>query len=435
MVAIAHAMDTQNPVLRLAVLIDADNSQATLIEPLLAEIAGIGEAIVRRIYGDFTSSNMSSWKKVLQNHAMRPQQQFAYSKGKSATDSALIIDAMDLLYTGRFDGFCLITSDSDLTSLAMRIRESGLQVFGFGEEKTPSAFRNACTRFVSTQVLREPDTPAASGSSPDRGTSKLPALPGKFIREALDGASDDSGWCHLGTFGQYLSKRQPDFDTRRYGHRKLSHLVRARTDLFEVDERVTPGSVHKVLYVRAAGRPGAEENPEPQQPFRAMSVTAKLVQPLRHGCPPPQWVRRTMPSSAGPGASEWDIVIEVRRALIVRVGGRPVGAGRRTAGCGTARQRFEPPHLKAGEAFFRPTIAGPKTSRQVEVRGDLVAHVVAVDEPALVLDEFQRDVVRVVAVLAFAGELDHELTLGEAVLAVFCGLANGVNHTLRLVTL
>ena len=257
MVATVQSMDTQTSALRLAVLIDADNAQAALIEALLAEVAGIGEASVRRIYGDFTSSNMSSWKKVLQEHAIRPQQQFAYSKGKNATDSALIIDAMDLLYTGRFDGFCLVTSDSDFTSLAMRIRESGLQVFGFGEEKTPSAFRNACTRFVSTEVLREPEGPAESASSSSRGASKLPALPKKLIREALEGASNDSGWCHLGTFGQYLSKRQPDFDTRRYGHRKLSDLVRARTDVFEVDERETPGSAHKVLYVRAANRSAA----------------------------------------------------------------------------------------------------------------------------------------------------------------------------------
>jgi hypothetical protein len=195
---------------------------------------------------------MNAWKKTLQEHAIRPQQQFAFSKGKNATDSALIIDAMDLLYTGRFDGFCLITSDSDFTSLAVRIREAGLQVFGFGEEKTPSAFRNACTRFVSTQVLREPEAPAEGAPSSDGGASKLPALPKKLIREALEGASDDSGWCHLGTFGQYLSKRQPDFDTRRYGHRKLSDLVRARTEVFEVDERQMTGSTHKVLYVRAA---------------------------------------------------------------------------------------------------------------------------------------------------------------------------------------
>src|SRR3990167_448549 len=147
-------IESEEPTLRLAVLIDADNAQATVIEGLLAEIARFGEATVKRIYGDFTAPTSASWKKVLQQHAIKPVQQFAYSTGKNATDSTLIIDAMDLLYTRKFDGFCLVTSDSDFTGLAMRIREEGLTVFGFGEKKTPDAFRNACHKFIFTEVLR-----------------------------------------------------------------------------------------------------------------------------------------------------------------------------------------------------------------------------------------------------------------------------------------
>ena len=160
--------------LRLAVLIDADNAQAAVIEALLAEVARFGDATVRRIYGDFTAPTSASWKKVLQRNAIKPVQQFAYSTGKNSTDSTLIIDAMDLLYTGNFDGFALVTSDSDFTGLAMRLREEGLMVFGFGEKKTPEAFRNACHRFVFVEVLRnsgratepEPAEPAASWGDP-----------------------------------------------------------------------------------------------------------------------------------------------------------------------------------------------------------------------------------------------------------------------------
>jgi hypothetical protein len=258
--------------LRLAVLIDADNAQATVIEALLAEVARFGDATVRRIYGDFTAPTSASWKKVLQRNAIKPVQQFAYSTGKNSTDSTLIIDAMDLLYTGNFDGFCLVTSDSDFTGLAMRLREEGLAVFGFGEKKTPEAFRNACHRFVFVEVLRnggsqgsevEPDqqeTPAAAGApTPAAGGTKDTAkpegtprqkLPKKFVLSALEQSVDDQGWAHLGTFGNYLNKLQPDFDPRLYGYKKLSDLVRGRSDLFATEERGTTGN-QKVLYVRA----------------------------------------------------------------------------------------------------------------------------------------------------------------------------------------
>lgn len=262
--------------LRLAVLIDADNAQAAVIEGLLAEIARFGDATVRRIYGDFTAPTSASWKKVLQRYAIKPVQQFAYSTGKNATDSTLIIDAMDLLYTGNFDGFCLVTSDSDFTGLAMRLREEGLTVLGFGERKTPEAFRNACHKFVFTEVLRDgprsagpevhESTPptAASGAgragqgagadaqppAGDAGDAR-PGFPTRFVLAALEQSIDDTGWAHLSTFSNYLTKLAPDFDARLYGYRKMSDLVRARTDLFQTEERTAQGSNQRVLYLRA----------------------------------------------------------------------------------------------------------------------------------------------------------------------------------------
>ena len=263
--------ENDDSALRLAVLIDADNAQAAVIEGLLAEIARFGEATVKRIYGDFTSTNSAGWKKVLNRYAIKPVQQFAYTTGKNSTDSTLIIDAMDLLYTRRFDGFCLVSSDSDFTGLALRIREEGLMVFGFGEKKTPEAFRNACHRFVFTEVLRPVSAKAADGaakpakkpadkqpqkpapSASPTATEEPPAqdFPRAFVLEALDQAGDDSGWAGLGAFGSYLNKLQPDFDSRLYGFRKLSDLVRARSDIFECEERTVAGSDSKVLYVRA----------------------------------------------------------------------------------------------------------------------------------------------------------------------------------------
>lgn len=257
--------ESDEPTLRLAVLIDADNAQATVIEGLLAEIARFGEATVRRIYGDFTAPTSSAWKKVLQRYAIKPVQQFAYTTGKNATDSTLIIDAMDLLYTRKFDGFCLITSDSDFTGLAMRLREEGLTVLGFGEKKTPEAFRNACHKFVFTEVLRqstvvEPVGLPASVESEQKAipprtlsetTETKREFPKKFVLTALEQSLDDAGWAPLATFGSYLNKLQPDFDSRLYGYKKLSDLVKAKTDLFVTEERQAPGSNQKVLYLRA----------------------------------------------------------------------------------------------------------------------------------------------------------------------------------------
>ncbi len=258
-------IESEEPTLRLAVLIDADNAQAAVIEGLLAEIARFGEATVKRIYGDFTSPMSSSWKKVLQRYAIKPVQQFAYTTGKNSTDSTLIIDAMDLLYTRKFDGFCLITSDSDFTGLAMRLREEGLTVLGFGEQKTPDAFRNACHKFIFTEVLR-PSTTSESSASPVKASNESKVsptqpvaevaetqqeFPSQFVLTALEQSIDDAGWAHLGTFGSYLTKLQPDFDSRLYGYKKLSDLVKAKMDIFVTEERQAPGSTQKVLYLRA----------------------------------------------------------------------------------------------------------------------------------------------------------------------------------------
>lgn len=249
---------------RLAVLIDADNAQAAVIESLLEEVAKFGEASVRRIYGDFTSPNSSSWKKILNKHSIKPVQQFAYTTGKNATDSTMIIDAMDLLYTRKIHGFCLVTSDSDFTGLAVRLREEGLDVYGFGEKKTPEAFRNACHRFIFTEILRQPESasaqpahavnPSVTQQTPQPiavpQALQIPPFPGKFLREAMESSADESGWTNLGTLGSYMQKVQPDFDSRLYGYKKLSDLVKARSELFLTEERAVAGSNYKAIYVR-----------------------------------------------------------------------------------------------------------------------------------------------------------------------------------------
>nr|WP_295381391.1 NYN domain-containing protein [Pseudoxanthomonas sp.] len=261
---------------RLAVLIDADNAQPAVIEGLLGEIAKYGVASVKRIYGDFTSTRMTQWKQALLKHSIAPVQQFAYTSGKNATDSSLIIDAMDLLYTQRFDGFCLVSSDSDFTRLAQRLREEGLMVYGFGERKTPDAFVQACDKFVYTEVLRS-ETPPAPPQPPAKPAKKAAkkagapksapaqaeptaaptpepargeALPLRLIRQAIEEASDDQGWAFLGTVGSYLIKIRPDFDPRLYGQKKLSDLLKQHPRHFEVEERGGDGGASRRFYVR-----------------------------------------------------------------------------------------------------------------------------------------------------------------------------------------
>ena len=226
--------DRPPPSPRLAVLIDADNASAKIVDGLFEEIARIGEASVRRIYGDFSSARSKGWADELARYAIIPQQQFAYTQGKNSSDIALVIDAMDLLHSGRFDGFCLVSSDSDFTRLASRIREQGVDVFGFGEQKTPESFRQACRRFIYTENLRDgvgETNGEPNGKAPLRAVTD--AVP--LIAEVIDEAEGDDGWAPLDRVGTQLANFAPDFDPRTYGQRKLSDLVR-ETKAFEIDD-------------------------------------------------------------------------------------------------------------------------------------------------------------------------------------------------------
>ncbi len=234
---------------RLAVLIDADNARPAITEGLLAEVAKYGVASVKRIYGDWTTPNLGGWKGVLLEHSIQPIQQFRYTVGKNATDSAMIIDAMDLLFTNRFDGFCLVSSDSDFTRLAARIREAGLMVYGFGEQKTPKPFVSACDKFIYTEVItiKEDAQPAIrrKTSGELKGDTQLVNL----LRASLEAASDDAGWAQLGTVGSNIAKQSPEFDPRNYGYTKLGELASA-IGIFDVDERVQSDGHSRVIYIR-----------------------------------------------------------------------------------------------------------------------------------------------------------------------------------------
>jgi len=235
---------------RLAVLIDADNTQPSIVESLLEEIANYGIATVKRIYGDWTSSHLKGWKEVLLEHAIQPIQQFAYTKGKNATDSAMIIDAMDLLYTETMDGFCIVSSDSDFTRLSARIREAGLTVYGFGEQKTPKAFVGACDRFIYTEILRKTDEPdEAPATRPPVRELKRDSRLVSLLRNATEDSADETGWANLGTVGQNVANKAPEFDPRNYGYKKLGELVKA-IELFSIDERSSENSPAKQIYIR-----------------------------------------------------------------------------------------------------------------------------------------------------------------------------------------
>src|SRR4051812_23451372 len=220
---------------RLAVLIDADNTSPRIAAGLFEEVAKMGEASVRRIYGDFSSTRLKSWADLLNKYAVVPHQNFAYTTGKNASDIALVIDAMDLLYSGRFDGFCLVSSDSDFTRLAARIREQGVDVFGFGAQKTPESFRQACRRFIYTENLL-PDAPALE---PDAVKTAKPLRPPSavvpLLKKVLSQIESEDGWISLGLLGHRVASIASDFDSRTYGYRKLSDLVR-KAGAFEVDQ-------------------------------------------------------------------------------------------------------------------------------------------------------------------------------------------------------
>ncbi len=240
--------------LRLAVLIDADNVPYRLINSILEEITKYGVPTFKRIYGDWTKPHMSGWKSVLLDHAITPVQQYSYTTGKNSTDSALIIDAMDILYTGRVDGFCVVSSDSDFTRLATRLREAGMKVFGMGEQKTPSPFRAACDKFIYIEILEPPE----SGRKPIKLTdlrkkekviSKTDKNLVSLVSTSINDIADENGWAFLGELGNMLLKKRPDFDPRNYGFEKLLQLIRS-LDLFEIDERESGRKNIKLVYVR-----------------------------------------------------------------------------------------------------------------------------------------------------------------------------------------
>jgi len=226
---------------RLAILIDADNAGAQHIEQLLIEVAKYGTASVRRAYGDWTTPNLSPWKAVLLENSIQPIQQFRYTTGKNATDSAMIIDAMDLLYAGNLDGFCIVSSDSDFTRLAARIREQGLTVYGFGERKTPKPFVAACDTFIYVENLAgQPDRAAADAKAGPKSDKKLDRL----LAEAVDAAVGDDGWANLGAVGSNLSRLASDFDSRTWGYPKLKDLMQAHPD-YEVETRQKAAHVRR----------------------------------------------------------------------------------------------------------------------------------------------------------------------------------------------
>ncbi len=240
----------------IALLIDADNSPANKIEEIIDELAKYGVINIRRAYGNWKSPSLKNWEAVLHDYAIQPIQQFAYTKGKNATDSAMIIDAMDLLYTQKLDGFCLASSDSDFTPLVMRIRANGLKVFGFGEKKTPEPFVNACSKFLYLESLGNAEP---AGEMPalqvERTVSPQARLSGKelkgdarlmtLLRKSIEALADEEGWAELGPVGSHISQQQASFDSRNYGYAKLSSLIKA-IDLFEVKQE----EAGKPLYVR-----------------------------------------------------------------------------------------------------------------------------------------------------------------------------------------
>jgi len=241
--------------LRFAVLIDADNIPSRLINGILEEIAKYGVPTFKRIYADWTKPHVANWKAVLLDHAITPIQQYSYTTGKNSSDSAMIIDAMDILYTGRVDGFCLVSSDSDFTRLATRLREAGMKVFGMGEQKTPSAFRAACDKFIYIEILEQneispkPEKQAREVKK-EKVISKTDKILVNLLTTSVNDLADENGWAFLGELGNLLLKKRPDFDPRNYGFEKLLKLIKS-LGKFEIDERETGRKNVKLVYIRA----------------------------------------------------------------------------------------------------------------------------------------------------------------------------------------
>jgi uncharacterized LabA/DUF88 family protein len=240
--------------LKLAVLIDGDNIPSANVKGMMEEIAKYGNPTIKRIYGDWTKPRLSKWKNVLLENAITPIQQYGYTSGKNSTDSAMIIDAMDILYSEKVNGFCLVSSDSDFTRLATRLREAGMQVFGIGEKKTPESFIVACDKFIYIEILKyqtegSETEPAGSKSLQKDNIDKITPKVIKLIASTISDLADDDGWAFLGDVGNLLQKKQPNFDSRNYGFQKLTPLINS-TNKFEIEQRESTKGRFKLIYVK-----------------------------------------------------------------------------------------------------------------------------------------------------------------------------------------
>ncbi len=238
---------------KLAVLIDGDNIPSAYVKEMMEEIAKYGNPTIKRIYGDWTKPQLSKWKNVLLENAVTPVQQYGYTQGKNATDSAMIIDAMDILYSEKVDGFCLVSSDSDFTRLATRLREAGMNVIGIGEKKTPDPFIVACDRFIYIEILKNQSNkePATSKEKelPKNEYDKITTKVIKLIASTISDVADEDGWAFLGDVGSLLQKKQPNFDSRNYGFQKLTPMINS-IDRFEIESRENHRGKYKLIYVR-----------------------------------------------------------------------------------------------------------------------------------------------------------------------------------------
>ncbi len=240
--------------LKLAVLIDGDNIPSAYVKEMMEEIAKYGNPTIKRIYGDWTKPTLSKWKKILLENALTPIQQYGYTKGKNATDSAMIIDAMDILYSEKVNGFCLVSSDSDFTRLATRLREAGMKVFGIGEKKTPEPFIVACDKFIYIEILKNQSEESESEVTKSKSSQKenidqITPKVIKLIASTISDLADDDGWAYLGDVGNLLQKKQPNFDSRNYGFQKLTPLIKS-IDKFEIEQRESPKGRFKLIYVK-----------------------------------------------------------------------------------------------------------------------------------------------------------------------------------------
>jgi uncharacterized protein (TIGR00288 family) len=236
--------------LKLAVLIDGDNIPSKYVKEMMEEVTKYGTPTLKRIYGDWTKPQLNKWKAVLLETAITPVQQYGYTIGKNATDSAMIIDAMDILYANTVDGFCLVSSDSDFTRLATRLREAGKKVYGIGEKKTPSPFIVACDKFIYLEILHvDDDEEEVKGKKKNKDVDPITTKTLKFLKSCVDDVADDDGWAFLGDVGSFILKKQPNFDARNYGFEKLSPLFKS-TNKFEMERRESGNNRNKLVYIR-----------------------------------------------------------------------------------------------------------------------------------------------------------------------------------------